>query len=175
MVHMLATESHLSYKAVQSITHSVIKSVTHIITNLETCPGRACCVQVCNPLDLIAKISAGSTAPNLPMLRRLVKCLTSIVSMATLLEQAQLESTVQEMLAFLPTWFDFEERSCIGILQAGNKAQELDVLKEQYSALPALLQQVRTGAQQRCSVEPRITAFVPHLHMLRQEQSKGHQ
>jgi hypothetical protein len=94
-------------------------------------------------------MSAGSTAPNLDMFRRLVKCLTSIVSIATLLEQAQLESTVQEMLAFLHTWFDFEERSCIGIVQAGN--EELDVLKEQYAALPALLQQVCTGAQQRCS------------------------
>jgi hypothetical protein len=95
-------------------------------------------VQVCDPADLVAKMAAGSV--NMPGLRRLLKCLAGIASIAELLEQRQLQDCVHEMLAFLHAWFDFDESSVVGVVKPGNEA--LDILKQQYSALPGLLQEV---------------------------------
>lgn len=107
---------------------------------VSTCPHTSH-AQVCNPLDLAAKLAAGSGPPPLSGLKRLVKCLNAIVQIADLLEQAQLADALREMLAFVHTWFDLEERSVLGVVNAGN--DDLDALKDQFAALPTLLQQVR--------------------------------
>lgn len=100
-------------------------------------------VQVCDPAYLIAKMTASSSVPQLPHLRRLAKCFASIAAIATVLEQPQLHAVVTEMVAYLEGWFDFEESCVVGIINPGHEA--LDKLKAQFSALPTLLQQVRAS------------------------------
>lgn len=98
-------------------------------------------MQLRDPVALVAKMTSGSAAPALPLLKRLCKSLSSVAGAAALLEQAPLEAATHDMLAFLRAWFDIEERGCVGIITEGHDA--LDALKHQFAALPALLQQVR--------------------------------
>jgi hypothetical protein len=109
-------------------------------------------VQVCNPVVLAAKMAASSSAPALPGLRKLAKCLTSILEVSALLHQEDLEDAAQEMLASLCACFDYEESGSFGIMLQGN--EELDTLKEQFAALPSLLQQVgHPGTHLSCQLQ----------------------
>ena len=102
-------------------------------------------LQVCDPVQLIAKMTASNSLPPLAHLRRLMKCLTSIAAIAAALEQPQLQGVVTEMVSYLYAWFDFEETSMIGVVKAGHEA--LDTLKTQFAALPTLLHQVCQSLQ----------------------------
>lgn len=98
-------------------------------------------LQVCSPVQVLTKMTSTAGAVTPPALKKLTRCLASIKEIAAAAGKLRLEDAAQEMLTFLDAWFDVEGNNSFGIVRPG--IAELDTLKEQFAALPVLLQQVR--------------------------------
>lgn len=97
-------------------------------------------MQVGEPLQLTKKLTSIAATPQMADLRKLLRNLDAVLQLAANLKQQELAESMEDMLSFLHSWFDFQEQSQIGILIPGNA--DLDALKDQYSALPRLLRSV---------------------------------
>jgi hypothetical protein len=97
--------------------------------------------QVFNPIDFTNRLLSRLQPPSIPDIRKLFSCLSAIHQTAQSFEQEALATALQDICTFLASNFDLDEYNLCGILTPGD--EWLDDVKQQFAALPKMLQQVR--------------------------------
>jgi hypothetical protein len=108
--------------------------ILHIFTK----PG----LQVFNPINYTCSLMSKLQPPSLADIQRLLSCVSAIHETAQAFGQGELATAALDICTYLSSSFDLDERNLCGIMAPG--AEDLDAVKEQFAALPELLQQARS-------------------------------